>query len=50
VPRTLLGARPELVAQVAFTEWTTAGQLRHPRYPGLSDDKSADDVAGEHPR
>ncbi|WP_027862318.1 non-homologous end-joining DNA ligase [Marmoricola sp. URHB0036] len=40
-------ARPELVAQVAFTEWTTAGQLRHPRYLGLRDDKSADDVVRE---
>src|SRR3954467_9250861 len=27
--------RPTLVAQVAFTKWTTANQLRHPRYLGL---------------
>jgi bifunctional non-homologous end joining protein LigD len=40
-------ARPELVAQVAFTEWTSAGQLRHPRYLGLRDDKDADDVVRE---
>jgi DNA ligase D-like protein (predicted ligase) len=39
--------RPELVAQVAFTEWTTAGQLRHPRYLGLRDDKDANDVVRE---
>jgi len=40
-------ARPELVAEVAFTEWTTAGQLRHPRYLGLRNDKDADDVVRE---
>jgi DNA ligase D-like protein (predicted ligase) len=40
-------ARPELVAQVAFTEWTRDGQLRHPRYLGLRDDKSAADVVRE---
>jgi bifunctional non-homologous end joining protein LigD len=40
-------ARPELVAQVAFTEWTTAGQLRHPRYLGLRNDKNAGDVVRE---
>jgi bifunctional non-homologous end joining protein LigD len=40
-------ARPELVAQVAFTEWTTAGQLRHPRYLGLRNDKDAGDVVRE---
>jgi DNA ligase D-like protein (predicted ligase) len=39
--------RPELVAQVAFTEWTTAGQLRHPRYLGLRTDKDAGDVVRE---
>jgi bifunctional non-homologous end joining protein LigD len=42
-------ARPELVAQVAFTEWTTAGQLRHPRYLGLRNDKDANDVVREAP-
>ena len=40
-------ARPELVAEVAFTEWTTAGQLRHPRYLGLRNDKDAKDVVRE---
>ena len=39
--------RPELVAQVAFTEWTSAGQLRHPRYLGLRADKRARDVVRE---
>jgi DNA ligase D-like protein (predicted ligase) len=40
-------ARPELVAQVAFTEWTRDGQLRHPRYLGLRADKKATDVVRE---
>jgi bifunctional non-homologous end joining protein LigD len=40
-------AEPELVAEVAFTEWTAAGQLRHPRYLGLRTDKSARDVVRE---
>ncbi len=39
--------RPKLVAEVAFTEWTRAGQLRHPRYLGLRTDKSARDVVRE---
>jgi bifunctional non-homologous end joining protein LigD len=38
---------PKLVAQVAFTEWTSAGRLRHPRYLGLREDKSADQVVRE---
>jgi bifunctional non-homologous end joining protein LigD len=41
-------ARPKLVAEIAFTEWTGAGQLRHPRYLGLRRDKSAEDVVREH--
>jgi bifunctional non-homologous end joining protein LigD len=38
---------PELVAQVAFTEWTSAGRLRHPRFLGLRDDKPASWVVRE---
>jgi bifunctional non-homologous end joining protein LigD len=41
---------PELVAQVAFSEWTRDGRLRHPRYLGLRDDKPARDVVRERPR
>jgi bifunctional non-homologous end joining protein LigD len=40
---------PELVAQVAFTEWTRDGRLRHPRYLGLRDDKPARQVVRERP-
>ena len=38
---------PELVAQVGFSEWTTHGRLRHPRFLGLRDDKSATEVVQE---
>jgi bifunctional non-homologous end joining protein LigD len=38
---------PELVAQVGFTEWTTDGRLRHPRFLGMRDDKAARDVVRE---
>jgi bifunctional non-homologous end joining protein LigD len=40
---------PELVAQVAFTEWTRDWRLRHPRYLGLRDDKPAREVVRERP-
>ncbi|MFD9443796.1 non-homologous end-joining DNA ligase [Streptomyces sp. NPDC060006] len=42
-------ARPVLVAQIAFTEWTRDGMLRHPRFLGLRDDKRAPDVVRERP-
>lgn len=32
--------KPELVAQVSFTEWTRDGSLRHPSFLGLREDKS----------
>jgi bifunctional non-homologous end joining protein LigD len=41
--------RPELVAQVRFTEWTDEGLLRHPTYLGLRDDKRASEVRREVP-
>jgi bifunctional non-homologous end joining protein LigD len=40
-------AEPQLVVEVAFHEWTTAGVLRAPRYRGLRDDKPARDVVRE---
>jgi bifunctional non-homologous end joining protein LigD len=39
--------RPELVAQIGFTEWTRDGKLRHPRYQGLRTDKNPGDVVRE---
>ncbi|MDQ0779461.1 DNA ligase D-like protein (predicted ligase) [Streptomyces aurantiacus] len=42
-------AEPVLVAQIAFTEWTRDGMLRHPRFLGLRHDKQARDVVRERP-
>lgn len=42
--------RPDLVAEIAFTEWTRAGRLRHPRFVGLRDDTDPAAVVREHPR
>jgi ATP-dependent DNA ligase len=41
--------RPDLVANVAFTEWTPDGMLRHPRFEGLRPDKPATEVRRETP-
>jgi bifunctional non-homologous end joining protein LigD len=50
IPRATRWLRPELVAQIAFSEWTRDGRLRHPRYLGLRDDKPAREVVRERPR
>jgi DNA ligase D-like protein (predicted ligase) len=42
-------ARPDLVGEVAFTEWTGDGRLRHPSFQGLRPDKAAADVRREAP-
>jgi DNA ligase D-like protein (predicted ligase) len=42
--------KPRLVGQVGFSEWTTAGELRHPRFQGLRRDKSPADVIREVPQ
>jgi bifunctional non-homologous end joining protein LigD len=41
--------RPDLVAQIGFSEWTRDGRLRHPRFAGLREDKKAADVVRERP-
>ena len=38
---------PELVAEVAFADWTGDGRLRHPRFTGLREDKPASEVIRE---
>jgi len=38
---------PKLVAEVAFTEWTGDGRLRHPSFQGLREDKPARTVKRE---
>jgi bifunctional non-homologous end joining protein LigD len=47
IPRGTRWVEPELVAQIAFAEWTRDGRLRHPRYLGLRDDKPAREVVRE---
>jgi bifunctional non-homologous end joining protein LigD len=42
-------AKPVLVANVAFTEWTADGRLRHPRFEGLRDDKAPRETVRERP-
>jgi bifunctional non-homologous end joining protein LigD len=50
LPRTRVHwVEPRLVAEVGFSEWTTDGELRHPRYQGLRDDKAPADVVRETP-
>jgi bifunctional non-homologous end joining protein LigD len=48
-PRESVFAEPKLVAEVEFSEWTSAGSLRQPRYKGLRDDKDAREVVREEP-
>jgi bifunctional non-homologous end joining protein LigD len=38
---------PKLVAEIGFTEWTSDGKLRHPRYLGLRRDKDPEEVEKE---
>jgi bifunctional non-homologous end joining protein LigD len=39
--------KPQLVAEVKFTEWTTAGEMRHPAFVGLREDKTPEEVVFE---
>ena len=38
---------PILLCEVAFTEWTRGGKLRHPRFLGLRNDKRPTEVVKE---
>jgi bifunctional non-homologous end joining protein LigD len=40
---------PELIAEVAFTEWTDEGLLRHPSFQGLREDKQPHSIVREEP-
>jgi bifunctional non-homologous end joining protein LigD len=40
---------PRVVGEVGFSEWTRDGELRHPRFQGLRDDKDPSDVVRETP-
>jgi bifunctional non-homologous end joining protein LigD len=40
---------PELVAEIAFSEWTRDGILRHPSFQGLREDKEPREIRREKP-
>jgi len=42
--------KPKLVAEIAFTEFTSEGILRHPSFLGLRGDKPASEVVVERPQ
>jgi bifunctional non-homologous end joining protein LigD len=50
-PRDVKGhwVRPKLVAEVAFTEWTGDGRIRHPVFHGLRTDKDPRAITREEP-
>ncbi len=47
VARGVHWVEPELVAEIAYTEWTGDGRLRHPIFVGLRVDKPAAEVVQE---
>src|SRR5215213_2151812 len=49
IPRSATWVEPELVAQIAFMEWTPDGRLRHPSFLGVRFDKPAREVVREEP-
>lgn len=48
--REVTWVKPELVAQIRFSEWTTDGVLRQPAFEGLRLDKPATEVHRETPQ
>src|SRR5918993_4845625 len=49
ISRAATWVEPELVAQIAFMEWTPDGRLRHPSFLGVRIDKPAREVVRELP-
>jgi bifunctional non-homologous end joining protein LigD len=47
LPRAAHWVKPEVVAQIAFLEWTGDGKLRHSRFLHLRPDKDVNDVVRE---
>ncbi len=47
--RAIHWVKPATLCEVAFTEWTEDGRVRHPSYQGLREDKSASQVKKEVP-
>jgi bifunctional non-homologous end joining protein LigD len=50
-PRGVKGhwVKPRLVCEVAFTEWTSDGRVRHPTFRGLRGDKDPEAIVREEP-
>jgi bifunctional non-homologous end joining protein LigD len=40
-------SEPKLIAEVAFTEWTSDNSIRHPSFQGLREDKNPKEVVRE---
>ena len=49
IPPAATWVEPELVAQIAFMEWTADGRLRHPSFLNVRFDKPAREVTREEP-
>jgi bifunctional non-homologous end joining protein LigD len=49
LPRNAHWVRPQLVAEVAFGEWTRTGRIRHSVFHGLRDDKKPSTIVREQP-
>ncbi len=53
LPRSILKTahwvRPSLLCEIAFTEWTSDGHIRHPCFQGLREDKKPQEVTMEKP-
>lgn len=47
--RSIHWVKPALLCEVAFTEWTQDGLIRHPSFQGLREDKNASEVKQEMP-
>ena len=47
--RRAVWTEPALVGEVAFSEWTDEGIIRHPSFQGLREDKKPTDVVREEP-
>lgn len=47
--RRAVWTEPKLVGEVAFTEWTDEGVIRHPSFQGLREDKNPTEVVREAP-
>jgi bifunctional non-homologous end joining protein LigD len=49
VARGVHWVEPKLAAEIAYSEWTADGRLRHPIFRGLREDKPAKEIVKERP-